>query len=117
MCGIVGILGKAAVAEQLVDALRRLNIAVNVADRDAREWPHRAPARRRRAVQPRALPFAGAAFRRNRHRAYALGDAWPPDARSTRIRTPTEKLAVVHNGIIENFRELESELETAGIRC
>ncbi len=30
------------------------------------------------------------------------------------IRMPTEQLAVVHNGIIENFRELRAELEADG---
>ena len=28
----------------------------------------------------------------------------------------TDKLAVVHNGIIENFRELREELETSGVK-
>jgi glucosamine--fructose-6-phosphate aminotransferase (isomerizing) len=32
------------------------------------------------------------------------------------IRTPTKRLALVHNGIIENFRELKAELEAGGAK-
>ncbi len=51
------------------------------------------------------------AARQIRHRPHALGHPRRADRRATRIRIAPGPVAVVHNGIIENFRELRAELE------
>jgi len=43
-----------------------------------------------------------------------LGHSRAPDGKQTLIPMPPDHLAVVHNGIIENFRELREELEKEG---
>ena len=76
MCGIVGILGKTAVANQVVEALKRLEYrgydSAGVATlKEGRLEP--AP-RRGQASQPRSEALGGAALRRHRHRPHPLGD-------------------------------------------
>ena len=108
MCGIVGILGKNAVATQVVEALKRLEYrgydSAGVATLE--EAAARAPARRGQARQPRAqaleAPLTG---------AIGIGHTrWATHGKPNETNAhphATEKLAVVHNGIIENFRELK----------
>ena len=56
--------------------------------------------------------------RHHRHRAHALGHApthgAPTDKNSHPHRDCTGRIAIVHNGIIENFRELRGYLQRAG---
>ena len=115
MCGIIGIAGTRDVAPLIVDALKRLEYrgydsagiaTLNHGQIDRR----RSPGKLDRLVQllrTEPLPGAtgightrwathGAATERNAH----------PHASS--------RVAVVHNGIIENFRELRDELSHAG---
>ena len=47
---------------------------------------------------------------------YRLGHPWPPQRGRTAHPHATDDLAIVHNGIIENFRILRHELEDAGVR-
>lgn len=115
MCGIVGVLGHHEVAPLLVEALKRLEYrgydsagiaTINRGDLD-----------RRRAVGKLVNlsdllvhePLAGKAgighTRWATHGVPSVGNAHPHKA---------GPVAVVHNGIIENFRELRAELETAG---
>ena len=48
--------------------------------------------------------------------SHPLGDARPSPARSTPIpRSVTDGVAVVHNGIIENFAELKQEVRGRGV--
>ena len=117
MCGIIGILGKNQVAPQLVEALRRLEYrgydsagVATVDDSGALD--------RRRAVGKLVNlsdllvhdPLAGRSgighTRWATHGAATEGNAHPH--RHGRV-------AVVHNGIIENFRELRAELAAQGI--
>ena len=98
----------------LVDALKRLEYrgydSAGVATLERR--PAGAPARRGQAAQ------SGGAARQRAARGRRSASATPAGRRmGGRTETnahphATERLAVVHNGIIENFRELRDELET-----
>src|SRR6267378_228805 len=117
MCGIVGILGNEPVAGQLVDALKRLEYrgydSAGVATLE-----HGALTRRRAEGKLRNLearlqsePLQG---------LIGIGHTrWATHGKPTESNAhphATEKLAVVHNGIIENFRELREELEKTGAK-
>src|SRR5262249_42633274 len=117
MCGIVGILGREPVAGLLVDALKRLEYrgydSAGVATLESGELVRRRAEGKLRnlaAPLPRA-PLAG---------TIGIGHTrWATHGRPTEGNAPphaTERLAVVHNGIIENFRELREELEKAGAK-
>ena len=116
MCGIVGVLGNHEAAPILVDALKRLEYrgydSAGIATLNAGDLD------RRRAVGKLVNlsdllvhePLAGKAgighTRWATHGAPTVSNAHPHRA---------GPVAVVHNGIIENFRELRSELATKGI--
>jgi len=115
MCGIVGILGRSPVAEQLVDSLKRLEYrGYDSAGVATLEGDHLA---RRRAegklknleMRLRIEPLSGLIgighTRWATHGKPTEGNAHPH---------ATERVAVVHNGIIENFRELRERLEKQG---
>ena len=115
MCGIVGVLGKHEVAPLLVEALKRLEYrgydSAGIATVNAGHLD------RRRAVGKLVNlsdllvhePLAGKSgighTRWATHGAATVANAHPHKAGG---------VAVVHNGIIENFRELRSELAAAG---
>jgi glutamine---fructose-6-phosphate transaminase (isomerizing) len=115
MCGIVGIIGAEPVAGHLVDALRRLEYrgydSAGIATLD-----HGALSRRRAEGKLTALttrlehePLAG---------NIGIGHTrWATHGRPTENNAhphATDKVAVVHNGIIENFRELREKLGKNG---
>ena len=115
MCGIVGIIGVEPVAPRLVDALKRLEYrgydSAGVATLD-----HGAIARRRAegklgnlasklGMEPLAGNIGIGHTRWATHGAPTEGNAHPH---------ATEKVAIVHNGIIENFRELLEDLARDG---
>ncbi len=115
MCGIVGILGQAPVAPLLLDALRRLEYrgydSAGIATlENGRLARRRAEGKLGRlADRLEREPLAGRAgighTRWATHGAPTEANAHPH---------ATERLALVHNGIIENFRELRAEIEAAG---
>lgn len=117
MCGIVGILGKSAVAPQLVEALKLLEYrgydSAGVATLE-----HGALTRRRAEGKLRELetrlhrePLSGTIG--IGHTRWATHGA--PNETNAHPHA-TDRLAVVHNGIIENFRELREELEKDGAK-
>ncbi|MGR6430718.1 glutamine--fructose-6-phosphate transaminase (isomerizing) [Rhizobium sp. PAMB 3174] len=115
MCGIVGIVGKAPVAERLVDALKRLEYRGY--DSAGVATVHDGVMERRRA--PGKLfnlekkldgePLAG--FTGIAHTRWATHGV--PNETNAHPHF-VDGVAVVHNGIIENFSELRDELTVAG---
>jgi len=115
MCGIVGILGHGPVADQIVDSLKRLEYrGYDSAGIATLEGDH---LERRRAegklknleTRLRAEPLAGHT---------GIGHTrWATHGKPTESNAhphATDNVAVVHNGIIENFRELRQMLEKQG---
>jgi glucosamine--fructose-6-phosphate aminotransferase (isomerizing) len=117
MCGIVGILGREPVAGLLVDALKRLEYrgydSAGVATLESGQLARRRAEGKLRNLETRLArePLAG---------TIGIGHTrWATHGRPTEGNAhphATERLAVVHNGIIENFRELREELEKAGAK-
>ncbi|MCW5696537.1 MAG: glutamine--fructose-6-phosphate transaminase (isomerizing) [Bauldia sp.] len=115
MCGIVGILGQTPVAPQLIDALRRLEYrgydSAGVATLEGGHLTRRRAEGKLSQLAARLdrLPLAGKAgighTRWATHGAPTEGNAHPH---------ATERVAIVHNGIIENYRELRREVEAEG---
>jgi glucosamine--fructose-6-phosphate aminotransferase (isomerizing) len=115
MCGIVGILGREPVADLLVDALKRLEYrgydSAGVATLEAGQLARRRAEGKLRNLEAKLTrePLAG---------TIGIGHTrWATHGRPTEHNAhphATERLAVVHNGIIENFRELRDELEKTG---
>ncbi len=112
MCGIIGIIGKGEVAPLLLDGLRRLEyrgydsagIATLVEGRIERRRAEGKLANL--AVLLAANPLAGRTG--IGHTRWATHGA-PNETNAHPVAT--ERVAVVHNGIIENHQELRAELE------
>ncbi|MCB1480664.1 MAG: glutamine--fructose-6-phosphate transaminase (isomerizing), partial [Rhodobiaceae bacterium] len=117
MCGIVGIIGKQPVALGLVDALRRLEYrgydSAGIATLEGGHLSRRRAEGKLRNLEARLteLPLNGTIgighTRWATHGAPTEGNAHPH---------VTGKVGVVHNGIIENYRELKNELAAAGAK-
>jgi glucosamine--fructose-6-phosphate aminotransferase (isomerizing) len=117
MCGIVGILGREPVAGSLVDALKRLEYrgydSAGVATLEGGQLARRRAEGKLRNLEAKLArePLSG---------NIGIGHTrWATHGRPTESNAhphATERLAVVHNGIIDNFRELREELEKTGAR-
>jgi len=115
MCGIVGILGKEDVAGTILESLRRLEyrgydsagIATIVNGGIERRRAEGKLSNLSKELAAHPLPgVVGIGHTRwATHGAPNIGNAHPH---------ATKQVAVVHNGIIENFRELKKELTDAG---
>ncbi len=115
MCGIVGILGRTAVAEQLVDSLKRLEYrgydSAGVATLEGDHLERRRAEGKLKNLEAklRAEPLAGHT---------GIGHTrWATHGKPTENNAhphATDRVAVVHNGIIENFRELREALTKKG---
>src|SRR5688500_3095409 len=117
MCGIVGILGREAVAGQLIDALKRLEYrgydSAGVATLEGGKLSRRRAEGKLKNLESRLRedPLAG---------SIGIGHTrWATHGRPTENNAhphATEQVAVVHNGIIENYRELRTQLEKDGAK-
>src|SRR6516164_9455952 len=115
MCGIVGILGREPVADQLVDALKRLEYrgydSAGIATLEAGHLTRRRAEGKLRNLEVRLSkePLLG---------TIGIGHTrWATHGRPNETNAhphATDRVAVVHNGIIENFSELRQELKAGG---
>ncbi len=117
MCGIIGILGKQPVAAGLIDALKRLeyrgydSAGISTLE-DGALVRRRAPGKLRNLEQVLVeAPLHGNCG--IGHTRWATHGA--PSERNAHPHM-TSLVSIVHNGIIENFRELRSQLEAGGAR-
>ena len=116
MCGIVGIVGKTPVAPQIVEALKRLEYrgydSAGVATLEEGRLDRRRAEGKLRNLETKLSqsPLSG---------VIGIGHTrWATHGKPNETNAhphATDRLAVVHNGIIENFRELKTGLEAKGI--
>src|SRR3974390_3005124 len=117
MCGIIGIIGREAAAPQLIDALKRLEYrgydSAGVATLEGGTLTRRRAEGKLKNLETRLQrePLNG---------TIGIGHTrWATHGRPTENNAhphATDKVAVVHNGIIENFAELRRELEDNGVK-
>ncbi|MCP4183879.1 MAG: glutamine--fructose-6-phosphate transaminase (isomerizing) [Hyphomicrobiales bacterium] len=115
MCGIVGIIGKQPVAPLLVDALKRLEYrgydSAGIATLDAGLI-------KRRRAEGKLINLENLLGNDPLSGNTGIGHTrWATHGVPNETNAhphQTEKLAIVHNGIIENFRELRDELIADG---
>ncbi len=115
MCGIVGILGAGPVADQIVEALKRLEYrgydSAGIATLEGGALARRRAPGKLKNLELRLSnqPLRG---------AIGIGHTrWATHGRPTEVNAhphASERVAIVHNGIIENFRELREELTARG---
>jgi glutamine---fructose-6-phosphate transaminase (isomerizing) len=117
MCGIIAILGNEPVALGMVDALKRLEYrgydSAGVATLEHGRLIRRRAEGKLKNLEKRLAdePLQGVS---------GIGHTrWATHGRPNEINAhphATERVAVVHNGIIENFAELRAELEGRGAK-
>jgi glucosamine--fructose-6-phosphate aminotransferase (isomerizing) len=115
MCGIVGVLGRGPVAGPIVDALKRLEYrgydSAGVATLEHGRLERRRAEGKLKNLEAKlaAEPLAG---------AIGIGHTrWATHGKPTVANAhphASPRLAVVHNGIIENFKALREELAAKG---
>ena len=116
MCGIVGYVGRQQARDVVIEGLRRLEYrGYDSAGIAVVDGGHVVSAKRagklanlEKALEEQPLPRVD-----HRHRAHPLGHPRRAQRhqRASAPRRQNGRLAVVHNGIIENFAQLRAELE------
>ncbi len=115
MCGIVGILGKEPVAGTILESLKRLEYrgydSAGIATLTEGEIS-------RRRSEGKLDNLAKALSEQPLEGCTGIGHTrWATHGAPTEMNAhphTTDKVAIVHNGIIENFRELRDELSESG---
>ena len=117
MCGIVGIIGREPVAGHLIDALKRLEYrgydSAGIATLEQGALSRRRAQGKLKELEGRLEqePLAG---------KIGIGHTrWATHGKPSEINAhphAAEQVAVVHNGIIENFRELREKLGKTGAK-
>jgi glucosamine--fructose-6-phosphate aminotransferase (isomerizing) len=117
MCGIVGILGQGPVAPRIVEALKRLeyrgydSAGVATLERGRLTRTRAEGKLRNLEAKLRLSPLSG---------EIGIGHTrWATHGKPTEVNAhphASDRLAVVHNGIIENFKALREELAAKGHR-
>jgi glutamine---fructose-6-phosphate transaminase (isomerizing) len=115
MCGIIGIVGREPVAGYMVEALKRLEYrGYDSAGVATLEHGHLARCR----AEGKLRNLEQRLQREPLHGTIGIGHTrWATHGRPNETNAhphATDRVAVVHNGIIENFRELRAELEGNG---
>ncbi|MFT4082898.1 MAG: glutamine--fructose-6-phosphate transaminase (isomerizing) [Nocardioides sp.] len=126
MCGIVGYVGPRSATEVLIDGLRRLeyrgydSAGIALVDRSADascEEPRLAIRKRagklgslEKLIADDPLPASSAGIGHTRWATHG----GPTDLNAHPHAGPHGRVALIHNGIIENFAELRAELENDG---
>jgi glutamine---fructose-6-phosphate transaminase (isomerizing) len=117
MCGIIGILGKSDVASSLVESLKRLEYrgydsagvaTLSHGQIDRRRAPGKLVNLEKELGAHPLMGHIGIGHTR-----------WATHGAPNEVNAhphATKRVAVVHNGIIENFRSLREELEAAGYK-
>src|SRR2546429_3844132 len=115
MCGIVGILGSEPVAEEMVEALKRLEYrgydSAGVATLEGGHLTRRRAEGKLKNLEKRLMTEPLAGHSGIGHTRWATHGR--PDETNAHPHA-TDRVAVVHNGIIENFQELRDELTEQG---
>src|SRR5438270_5941341 len=123
MCGIVGYVGPQDALDVVLEGLRRLEyrgydsagVAVRVGDAAGGElaWAKKAGklANLEKVLGERPLPAATIGIGHTRWATHG----GPTDRNAHPHLSADGRVAVIHNGIIENFAKLRAELEAAGV--
>lgn len=117
MCGIIGILGTTPAVPRMMESLKRLEYrgydsagvaTVSSAGLDRRRAPGK--------LSALADVLAGAPLEGNSGIGHTRWATHGEPTENNAHPHQTERVAIVHNGIIENFKELKDELLDAGIQ-
>lgn len=117
MCGIVGILGNSAVAPRIIEALKRLEYrGYDSAGVATLEGGVLQRCRAEGKLRNLEAKLTGSHLQGTSGIGHTRWATHGKPNETNAHPHATERVAVVHNGIIENFRELKEELISQGVR-